>query len=73
MARDTLDDPYYHDDDDDGHEGEDDFEEECGLMNDGQCTMAGSEHCDFVCPNRDGELFVGSRAWHKKHSRGKHR
>lgn len=31
----------------------DDWEEmeDCGLLNDGSCSMAGSEHCDFVCLN----------------------
>lgn len=66
MARDTLDDPYRHDDDDE-YEDENDLEEECGLDYDGQCSMAGSEHCDFICPNRDSEFFAGSRAWIAKH------
>lgn len=25
------------------------FEEECGLMPDGQCLLAGTEHCDWDC------------------------
>lgn len=25
------------------------FEEECGLMPDGQCALAGTEHCDWDC------------------------
>lgn len=27
----------------------DEFEEECGLMPDGQCVLAGTEHCDWDC------------------------
>lgn len=42
-------------------------EDECGLGSDGQCSMAGSEHCDFCCPNRDSELFAGSKAWCRAH------
>lgn len=29
--------------------------------------LAGTEHCDFSCPNRDSEDFCGSKAWHEKH------
>lgn len=25
--------------------------DDCGLMPDGQCTRAGSEECDWECPN----------------------
>lgn len=42
----------------------DDFD--CGLMPDGQCRLAGSEQCDFDCPNRDSARFVGSAAWCRK-------
>lgn len=52
--------------DDDGDE-DDWLEQECGLGPDGQCSMAGTEHCDFVCPNRDSEDFAGSKAWNEKH------
>ena len=45
---------------------EDDDFEDCGLMPDGQCAMAGTEHCDFCCPNRNSELFAGSKAWMKE-------
>ena len=45
----------------------DDEDENCGLMEDGQCVMAGTEHCDFECPNRDSDLFCGSAAWLAKH------
>ncbi len=33
----------------------DDDEVECGLMPDGQCRFAGSEHCDFICRALDDE------------------
>lgn len=52
----------------DGEEA-DDFEDECGLMRNGQCSQAGTEHCDFECPNRESELFCGSAAWHRKWDR----
>lgn len=48
---------------------EEDFEEDddgwddCALRADGQCGMAGTEWCDFECPNRDSEHFAGSAAW----------
>lgn len=61
-----IDDHLYEDDD----EAEDEdfwLEQECGLMHDGQCAMAGAEHCDFTCPWRDSEDFAGSAAWIKKH------
>jgi hypothetical protein len=45
-------------------------EAECGLGRNGQCSLAGTEHCDFVCPFRDSEDFAGSAAWHAKR-RGK--
>lgn len=51
--------------DDDHEDGPYDWED-CGLMSDGQCTRAGSEDCDFGCPNRHSDLFVGSRAWREK-------
>lgn len=60
---DPPDDDNEYDDDD----GDDSWMDECGLMPNGQCTMAGSEHCDFSCPNRDSEDFCGSKAWLKKH------
>ena len=28
--------------------------QECGQTDDGDCLLAGSEHCDFECPFRDG-------------------
>ena len=45
-----------------------DFDLDCGLMSDGQCLQAGTEHCDFLCRNRMSELFAGSPAWRKKHN-----
>ena len=47
-------------DDDDGLFDDDDFdwvEAMCTMGRDGQCGQAGSEHCDFECPNM--------RAWRK--------
>ena len=46
----------------------DDFDD-CGLMPNGLCSMAGSEHCDFSCPHRDSDLFRGSAAWRAKFKR----
>lgn len=54
-------------DDDEGDETTDDLEDDCGLMHGGQCSQAGTEHCDFECPNRESELFCGSAAWRQKH------
>jgi hypothetical protein len=55
-----------YDDPRDWDEEDGDYED-CGLMSDGQCLKAGSEECDWECPNRNSELFAGSRAWCKKH------
>ncbi len=63
----------YDDYDDFGDEEIDEFEElmqECGLRHDGQCSMAGTEHCDFICPMSDSEDFCGSKAWNEKHKVG---
>lgn len=49
--------------DDDG----DAWEDLCGLGHDGQCSQAGTEHCDFCCPARNSEFFAGSAAWNEKH------
>lgn len=62
--------PDYDDFDDDirDHDEEDgDDDMDCMLRPDGQCGAAGSEYCDFMCPNRESELFVGSKAWKRKH------
>lgn len=57
----------YDDDDFEPQSDEDEWEAECGLDEDGQCMLAGTEHCDFVCPMRDSAEFAGSAAWHEKH------
>jgi len=73
MSQTPKTDPLYEayaemDDDDprDWDEGDDD-DFDCHLRPDGQCGAAGSEMCDFECPNRNSELFVGSKAWCLKH------
>ncbi|GHA15460.1 hypothetical protein GCM10007989_07790 [Devosia pacifica] len=35
---------------------EEDYDEyeDCGMMPDGQCTLAGSEWCDWDCPRNRG-------------------
>lgn len=54
--------------DEQSFDDEDDWLElECALGDDGQCGLAGTEHCDFECPYRDSELFAGSKAWREKH------
>lgn len=65
MGRDYDFDPSMPDDEHD-IAGDDDSELDvmCGLARDGQCSQAGTEHCDFECPNRNSELFAGSAAWH---------
>ena len=54
-----------HDDfeDDDFDDGMD----ECGLCPDGQCTMAGSEYCDFECADRNGPYFAGNPMFAERH------
>lgn len=60
-----MDDNDLYDDGEDGDEfGE--LDAECGLDDEGQCSLAGTEHCDFTCPYRDSEDFAGSAAWNKK-------
>ena len=70
-----MDDPDFYDDEDHAYNSDDDEEadwddedgdDDCGLLEDGQCLMAGTEHCDFECPNRNSEFFCGSRAWCRK-------
>lgn len=46
---------------------DDDFD--CALMPDGQCLKAGSEECDWSCPNSHGEDYAGSEAYFKKHGK----
>ncbi len=45
---------------DDGSYEEDDPTDECGLMDDGQCMLAGTEWCDFECPFRDSPHYAGN-------------
>lgn len=56
---------------DDFYDEEDelDREHDCGLDGEGQCSLAGTEWCDFECPYRDSELFAGSEAWRRKHQK----
>lgn len=56
-------------DDENDVAGDDEWEMECGLARNGQCSQAGTEHCDFECPNRNSELFAGSAAWHERRRR----
>jgi hypothetical protein len=66
--QDASDDQMFADDEAE-FEGEDGDEwmDLCGLRHDGQCSQAGTEHCDFCCPNRMSDLFAGSAAWYEKH------
>ena len=50
-------------------EDEGSWEDECGLGSGGYCSMAGTEHCDFSCPNRNSDQFRGSASWHAKFKR----
>ena len=53
------DDEWWSDMDDDGDGPDSALDRaagECSMMADGQCGQAGSEHCDFECPFRDGEI-----------------
>ena len=68
MSRDTISNDFDHPDDDYEPDLMEEAEAECGLHSDGQCSLAGTEHCDFVCPFRDSEDFAGSEAWCKKHN-----
>ena len=52
-----------------GADETDDLDLMCGLARNGQCSQAGTEHCDFECPNRNSDLFVGSAAWRAKHEK----
>ncbi len=67
MSDQTTEESNEWDDDPRDWDEEDGDDEECGLMDDGQCLLAGSEHCDFCCPNRDSADFCGSAAWLRKH------
>jgi len=63
----TPDEPYEFDDYDEFDEL--DREHDCGLGDDGQCALAGTEWCDFECANRDSDMFAGSAAGLAKHKR----
>lgn len=54
----------------DDAEIEDEPEFDCGLGLDGQCSMAGSEDCDWDCPHSHGPLYAGSEGWDKRHNEG---
>lgn len=43
-------------------EGDDEFEEECGLGPDGLCSMAGTEHCDWDCGRLNEERIAVMKA-----------
>ena len=48
--------------------------DECACLDfalgpDGQCAKAGSEECDWECPNSHGPLYCGSNAWHLRHQK----
>lgn len=50
LTQDEIDEDMFPDDDNEYDlDIEDDFDE-CGMMPNGQCTMAGSEWCDWDCP-----------------------
>lgn len=54
---------------------DDDWDEDeplhdCGLLLNGQCMLAGTEECDWDCPNSHGPFYAGSEAWHKRHNAG---
>jgi len=54
--------PDDYDDFDDGldpEEEEDYFD--CGWMREGGCSLAGTEECDFECPNRDSMIAALNR------------
>ncbi len=55
------------DDFDDGldEDDEEDWGFECGEDVNGGCSLAGSEECDFECPNRDAMIARLDRK-HKK-------
>ena len=42
---------YHYGPDDDDEDDPDAWMDDCGMMPDGTCTKAGSEECDWDCPN----------------------
>lgn len=49
---DDDDENYCDDEDDEAWDDDDDDFFDCGMMADGTCSQAGSEWCEFECPNR---------------------
>lgn len=43
-------DPHCFCEPDDDSDPEEDLLDECGMMPDGYCALAGTEHCDWDCP-----------------------
>lgn len=63
--------PDYADEFDDCDPDEDEFSDfDCGLRIDGQCSMAGTETCDWDCPHSHGPYYAGSEAWNRRHDAG---
>ncbi len=50
----------YDDEEPDQHE--DECEQECGLMPDGQCMLAGTEHCDWDCGRLNEQRIEAMKA-----------
>ena len=48
-----------------------DFWDDCGLDDDGQCSKAGSEDCDFECPYRNTKFFAGNPGFKPRRKRKK--
>lgn len=46
----------YHFGPDDDADDPDAWMDDCGMMQDGQCTKAGSEECDWECPRAGGRV-----------------
>ncbi len=42
--------PWHFHEDDDPDDEEDEGWEECGMLPNGQCLLAGTEWCDWDCP-----------------------
>lgn len=49
---------------------EEEFEEECGLRPDGQCSMAGTEHCDWDCGALNAQRIKAMKAAHSGEGKG---
>ena len=60
----------YEDEDGPDLDEDDAFDEDCGLnFEDGQCALAGTEHCDWICPNRNSDQFAGNPGFKLKRKR----